>query len=391
MQNLTRLNQSDYIRASNDAGSGESQLARALQQFLDASFDQQVRVIHLEQESTGCRIRQRAHGVLTEQRLDDTTFASDFRDYLQRTLPSPAALPGGLTATLSHRHIDCHLTCHWYPTTQGQVVILKIFHERNIPESLEQTTLDQSCVEQLRQQIKTHSGGLMVICSESEELLCDTYYALLAELTDLENKVISFESAARKHIARINQVQAANDAVMIPDDSSHVFIDWQSVKQQGVLNSLLADYRTAVVFVQSQHLPAAIRQLTDIAFNERQLASNLESMLELAQVRLVCPHCAAAHHPNGSEISQLTSQGIDADSTLNYAPGCSTCDYTGYGEAKSLMAFYPVTDKLRASVETRRNEAVQQVLTASKVISVNDQRRLLISCGQVEFKLSASG
>ncbi|MEM7259051.1 MAG: ATPase, T2SS/T4P/T4SS family [Pseudomonadota bacterium] len=390
MRKTNRLNPPQNISASNDAESAEHDPAAVVQQFLDASLDQQVRVIHLEQESSGCRIRQRANGLLSEQRMPSPTFAGDFRHYLQRTVATHSDESSGFTTQLTHRHVECHLHCSWYDTLRGEVVVLEIFNERNVPEALEQTTLDQTSTQQLRQQINQLSGGVLVVSARSASLLCDLYYPLLGELSGLENKVVSIESAARKSMPRINQV-SVNAELVTPTDASHVFIDWQAVRQRHALDGLLAEYRTAVVFVQSANLPSAIRQLTDVSFSERQLASNLTSLIDIDRVRLICPHCASAHQPSGNEISQLSQQGFDAHSTLNYATGCNTCDHTGFGDTKTLMAIYPVSDKLRRSVESRDSDNMQTALNDGTVVSIDNQRRELISCGQVEFKQTAAG
>ena len=90
----------------------------------------------------------------------------------------------------------------------------------------------------------------MLVSSPSSDLLCDLYYPLLGELTGLEHKVISFETQPKRKISRINQFSPLQHEEL-PDDASHVFIDWQSVRDAELLNHLLSTYHTATVFVQA--------------------------------------------------------------------------------------------------------------------------------------------
>ena len=365
--------------------------ARLWSQFLDDSLHRQVRVIHVEQEDGFCRIRTRAHGLLSEQKLDSATFASDLIQYLQQSLPTATVTDTGLVSHISIGQVECQIECSWYEALRGQVLIIRLHHQRNIPESLEQTTLDPNALMVLRQQLHRKDGGLMIISGRSSELLCDLYYALLGELTALDEKVVSFESAPRKTISRINQV-VSGGLYVVPDDTSHVFIDWQQTRNSELLNGLVSRYQRACLFVQAHSLPDAIRQLSDLSHSERQLATNISTLVEIDRVWLICPHCALAQQPGHLEARLLKENGIDANSTLNYANGCSTCEYTGFSEAKTLIAPYENNDLLRQRIEARAHDQLQSALAGNnKVLTIKQQHQALISAGMIEFKLAASG
>jgi len=391
MHKPLQLDPPSQSSASNDASAVDFDCAALWQRLLDESLKNNVRIVQIEQESDCCRLRISVRGLFTEERLNSPTVASELRRYVQETLPpEPVTEPDKLVSCVSHRGVKCRIECHWYHTVHGDVLVVQIFNERNIPETLEQTSLDQQSILSIRQSLRQQHRSMMLISSKSSELLCDMYYALLGELTSVETTVISFESNARKEIPRISQITERHESSHIPEHTSFVFADWNAVRNAELLNKLLSGYQNTFIFSHADDLPQAIRQLTDTAQCERQLATNLRSLWEFDRVRLICPHCASALLPGKLESRILSEGGIAPDSTLNYASGCEQCDHTGYGQDSTLSAFYDVNDALRELLEKRNTDEIRKALD-SEVPSIEEQRNSLISGGNMEFKFSATG
>lgn len=356
-------------------------------QLLDDAIDQKVRTIHLQQETAFCRVRKRIKGKLDEARVDSPTLISELIAELEKISSSTFGTIDTLTFYVVHRNVECHIVCQSCPTTTGMALTLEINHPTNIPEILEQTTLKAESIDNIRQRLNSHTDGLTIVSSPSCDLLCDLYYPLLGELQTLDSRIVSFESSTRKHIPRVSQISVDHAHGMPVTDADHVFIDWQRSRDTTLLNTLLNQYSTATVFIQATNSASAIRQLTDLAISERQLATNLTTCIELDHAHLICPHCAEAHNPNGSEIRIMEQHRIKANSTLNYAPGCDRCNYTGIGEHRLLLSLCSASDAIRLSVETRSTDAIAKSFdSALKKQSIREQRKRLISAGQMNLQ-----
>lgn len=372
---------------------GDQEYFVAWQQWLDKSIEHKVRTIHIEQEADCCRIRSRADGLLSEQRINNTEFAAGVKRFLEACLSQNIQMAGAekTAACLIHRGVVCHINWHCYQTVSGNVIVIDIYNDRNIPDTLDQTSLDQSTILSVRQLLKQPEGGVVVISSNTEDLLCDVYYALLGELTAFDQKIISLESVNRKNVARINQIVSTKYPSIVASDASFVFVDWHNANDPKLINEILKNYSRTYVFTLAASLPSAIRQLTDIARHERRLATSLSSLVEIGRVRLVCPHCCTAIIPGKVESIVLSRCGITSNSSLNYGFGCQSCDFTGYGDSKILLALYEMNDLLRYQIESRRADEIRASLKSSLVKSIESQRNTLISNGLVEFKFTAAG
>ncbi len=356
--------------------------------LLDQSLKSNLRIAHLEQEADFCRVRARVNGRLTEYRVDSGNVVAELMaEFKSKTARASHRSEASLVFDASRDNVLCHIECFMYSTTTGSALTIQINHPRNIADTLDQTTLSTDSIAKLRMHTSQQREGLTVISSPSVELLCNTYYALLAEYNNLDTKLVSFESSQRKKVARVSHTTAI-DAASIPElDSDHIFIDWHSSSDPELLNALLNVYPTATVFVQAQSSAKATRQLSDIAISERQLATNLTTLIELDHAHMICPHCAEAHDPNGAEIRMMEDHHIVANSALNYAPGCDRCEHTGFGDHRTLMSLCEVTDLLRQTIESRcMSKMTKNLQTILKKDSLAEQRKRLVSAGQMELK-----
>ena len=385
--NLAARASAEPFYARNDESTSSAGL---LAQLLDDAIDQQVRTVHLEQEADFCRVRKRVNGRLDETRFDSPTLVPELLGELAHIRNEPCNSTDTFTTTVRHRRADCHVVCHTFTATTGLVLTIEISHPANIPETLEQTALSAVAIKTLRANLAKKAGGITVVSSPCSDLLCTLYYPLMGEHQHLETKIMSFEFSQRKDIPRVNQITTENPQYTATADADHVFIDWRRSRHTELVNTILEQYVSATIFIQTTDSAHAIRQLTDLAISERQLASNLSHCIALDHAHLVCPHCAEAHTPNKTEIDRMEQLGISADSTLNDAPGCDRCGFTGAGEHRILLSLCEANDKLRQSIESRSAAAISKALASIlKKRSIREQSKALISSGQMSLHSQA--
>ena len=361
---------------------------QVFQDLLNQSLKNNLRITHVEQEADFCRVRSRLRGRLTEYRVDSGDVVVELlAEFNKKADSNPHPSTTSFTFDIRHNNVLCHVECNTYPTANGSALTIQISHDRNIPDTLDQTTLPAESISKLRAHTSQQHNGITVVSSPSTELMCETYYALLSEQQNLETRLVSIESSKRKLIPRVSHTTITDSAELVTLDADHIFIDWRRGSEPQLLNELLNAYPNATLLVKAKDAATAARQLTDIAISERQLATNLTTIIELDHAHMICPHCAEAHNPNGTEIKMMENHRIKANSVLNYAPGCDRCDHTGLGEHRTLMSLCEVNDMLRQAIETRcTSEVTKRLQSMLGKKSLVEQRKHLVSAGQMELR-----
>lgn len=387
-----------HLKAENDdvADSG-LRLVDTLKNAIESGSKE----VHFEQDAQLCRIRQRVNGQLDESRIESATLVAELIQEVHKasavnssTHNRVAANHGDLTIELEVNQENHRLHCTYYPTTSGHNLTLKLSALSYLPETLEQTPLEPSQIQSLRDHFSKNNHGLTLVCSPNIELLQALYYGLLGDTNCVESKIVSLEYHNARDIPRINQLSLAglDNAEQISQlatqHADRLFIDWQCARNKTLIKNVLDNYQSATVFITAQDTNTAISQLTDYALNERQLATNLNALIHLDSIRMVCPHCANSHELNGAEMQWLEGQalGSNSSSVFVYAPGCERCDYSGSQTSAPLMSVCHVDDTMRSAIETRNSatidKAIQQKLGKNAVAR---QIGSLVSNGKVSF------
>jgi general secretion pathway protein E len=145
-----------------------------------------------------------------------------------------------------------------------------------------------------------------------------------------------------------------------------------------VLIGEIRDVETAEIAIQASltgHLvfstlhtndaPGAATRLVDMGVEPYLVSSCLELVAAQRLVRLICRDCK--EELPAEEIKKLKAQyGDDAPDTMFRGRGCRACMGTGYRGRQGVFEMMPITDEIRALVQSRassrdiRKVAVQQ-------------------------------
>ena len=396
------VDNSHLLRQHSKAGNDESASARiSLDAHLQETLESGSTEVHFEQDVEVCRIRRRVNGRLNESRIDSTTLVADLITEVQQLSNGRIAGSslsgedyGEVTLTIYINKIANHLECTYYPTSCGHNLTVNVTGKNSLPESLEQTTLSGTQVQQLRDYFLTSDKGLTLICSSNTKLLQQIYYGLMGESNCVEDRIVSIEHSCTKKIPRINQLnlasidQPGNITRLATKQADRIYIDWRSAKNKTLFTDILENYQQAVVFLEAPNTDEAISRLTDGTINERQLATNLAGIIHLEDIRMVCPHCANSHELNGADMKWLESRslGKNTKNVFVYAPGCERCDYSGSDASKTLLSICEGNDNLRSAIEDRGSAAIKKATAkALGQNAITTQVETLVAKGKVSF------
>ncbi len=380
------------VAENDEIADNRPQLSALVTNAIDAG----VREIHVEQDAGICRIRQRHNGQLDETRIDSANLAIDLIAEirgLNSTSDDPVYGENAFTQRFSIGL--CSLECSYYPTISGHNVSIKIEAASQLPDTLDQTTLDTTQIQALRHLYSKHNAGITLVVGSEISLLQPLYYGLLGELNCVEKKIVSIEHKNVKKLARISQLSLANlpNAELITRLASQyadtTFIDWVCSINTAVMSNLFAHYQSATVFITAESCSQAVAQLSDSAVNEKQLATSLRNIVHLKSSRLVCPHCAHSYELNGQDMQWLENHPLSKHKaqTYTYATGCERCEFSGSRKSQPLLSCYTVDDHMRSAIESRSSTAITK---ASERIqgnhSVNRQHLQLVAQGKVSIE-----
>lgn len=367
-----------------------------LSALITSAVNDGIREIHFEQDAGTCRIRQRKNGQLEETRLNSANLATDLiTEICDLSGHRNDPLYGELAFTQRFGTGQCTLECSYYPTISGQNLSITIEDSGQIPETLDQTSLDTAQIQWLRDLFSKSSTGITLVVGREISLMQSVYYGLLGELNCVEKKIVSIEHKNAKHLARINQLSVASlpNAELITRLATQyadiVFIDWLCSRNAALMSNIFAQYQSATIFVSADSCSQAIAQLSDSALNEKQLATNLKNVVQLKNTRLVCPHCAHAYDINGADMQWLEKHSLSKlkAKAYTYATGCDRCAFSGSIDSQTLVSCYTVDDNMRSAIESRSASAITKASEKMQGShSVSKQHLKLVAEGKVSFE-----
>jgi len=363
------------------------------------------REIHLEQERDLCRLRCRSRGQLDEAKLHTANLVPELIRTFSRLAMQQAgnalsrinqATHGEITFNLLAGGSTYRVEATFYPTSNGSCLTLSLFTSESIPETLDHTTLGKSATEWLREHFAKTPRGITLVCCPNADQLQDIFYASLFELNGIERKTVSIEHAVLKNVSRISQLAQAGQSNALSvirianKHSDNVFVDWQSTQNAQLLSQLLSDNKPLTLFLKTVDAPIGIRSLIDSVIDEKQLARNINTVIELSDVNIICPHCGDNHTLSGRDMTWLEQhsvlRGRKAKESFVFAHGCDRCNYTGSSHTRTLLAFSPVSDSLSVGIESRSCEKIARALYQGQATnSLSHQIETLVRSGKTSF------
>jgi type II secretory ATPase GspE/PulE/Tfp pilus assembly ATPase PilB-like protein len=347
-----------------------------LKSTLQTMISDNTRELHLEEDTDISRVRIRVNGRLTERKIDNPTLASELLASLYKIYRSVGADTsvnedfGELQVPVQIDGKKLDLRINHYKTVAGKSLTLLFGDAASIPDVLEQTDLDPDTKQKLRQHYKAiEAKGITLICSHSTESLRSVFYALLGEVNTVERKIVALQHRNEKGVPRVSQIQTGHllrpaSASMTSHElcavlstgaslSDHVFIDWETTRDPRFAETIQSISQKHTSITLLWHGDAATGLLNLIA-PTNSLRLGLDSIIELQDTGLICPHCAEVYVPGKLDLAHLpaTTTKDDPPESYFYADGCSRCDETGISSMATLSSFATSSDELRQAMES---------------------------------------
>jgi len=331
--------------------------------------------IHFEPFENEYKMRYRIDGVLYEMvpppRHISTAISSRIKvmanlDIAERRLPQD----GRISLTVQGNPVDLRVSV--LPTMFGESVVLRVLDRSQLRLDLEKLGLRQEDINLVRQLIHK-PNGIVIATGPTGCGKTTTLYAAMAELNNIETKLITTEDPIEYDIDGLIQVQMKPDiGLTFAKCLRHILRQDPDV----ILVGEIRDLETAEIAAQSSltgHIvfttlhtndaPGSIARLLDLGIEPFLVTATLEGIIAQRLVRKICENCKTSFKPTEAQLIQLGLRSEDVKGKeFYYGKGCDRCNNTGYRGRTGIFEVMVFNDEIRDLI---MNNASTSILRAA--------------------------
>jgi len=368
-----RGDQSIDLDALKDAAN-DNQVIKLLNLVLLQAIKDRASDIHFEPFENEFKMRYRIDGVLYEMvpppKQLGPAITSRIKvmanlDIAERRLPQD----GRIELTLGGNPVDLRIAV--LPTMWGESVVMRVLDRSNVELSLDRLGLREDDLTTFRRLV-AKPNGIVIVTGPTGSGKTTTLYAALAELNDVETKILTAEDPVEYDIDGLCQCQMNEEVGLTFAKALRSFLRQDP---DIILVGEIRDLETAQIAVQASltgHLvlstlhtndaPSSVIRLLDLGLEAFLLTATIEGIVAQRLVRTVCTQCKEQYTPKEEELLELNLVPEDVRTRkFVRGKGCDRCNGSGYKGRLALFEILTIDDELR---ELIMKEASTNVLRA---------------------------
>lgn len=348
------------------SASDDAPVVRLLQTLFEDAAQVGCSDIHIEPQQDRLQIRFRIDGVLVPQTDVDLKIGPALMvrlklmaglDISEKRLPQD----GRFALKIGDGQIDVRLST--VPLQSGESAVMRLLVQGGGARNLDRAGMPPEMLKRFRA-LSRRSSGLMLVTGPTGSGKTTTLYAALAELNDVDTKIITVEDPVEYRLAGVCQVQVNEKidltfggvlrAVLRQDP--YIILVGEMRDQETASIGLRAAITGHMVF-STLHTRDAIGtpvRLVDMGVPPVMVASALQAVLAQRLLRVNCEICVDAYTPSPQEMEWLKNEagGVPAKATFMKGRGCPRCNNTGYKGRSGIYELLEMNSEL-ASLITR--------------------------------------
>ena len=345
-----------------EAAEGAS-IIRFVNQILTEAIELRATDVHIEPFEESLRVRYRIDGVLQE-----ASVASEVKQFqaaivsrlkiLSKLDIAEKRIPqdGRIKIRIADHEIDVRVSV--IPMLYGEAVVLRLLDRSAVLLGLDKLGMSERDLDTTRM-ILERPHGIILVTGPTGSGKTTSLYAALAQINDVQRKIITIEDPIEYQLHGINQIQVSRKAGLTFASGLRSILRHDP---DVVLVGEIRDAETAEIAIQASltgHLvfstlhtndaPTALTRLVDMGIEPYLVASSLEAVFAQRLVRVICPHCKELL--STSDVTPLRQRFGDVLSgSLYKGQGCTHCQGTGYRGRIGIFEMMVVTDDLRSLI-----------------------------------------
>lgn len=349
---------------------GDNQVIKLLNLVLLQAIRDRASDIHFEPFEHEFKMRYRIDGVLYEMvpppKHLGTAITSRVKvmanlDIAERRLPQD----GRIELTVGGNPVDLRVAI--LPTIYGESCVMRVLDRGNVELSLDRVGFRPDDLENFRGLI-SKPNGIVIVTGPTGSGKTTTLYAALAELNDIETKILTAEDPVEYDIDGLCQVQVNTEVGLTFAKALRSFLRQDP---DVILVGEIRDLETAQIAVQASltgHLvlstlhtndaPSSIIRLVDLGVEPFLLTATIEGIVAQRLVRTLDPKTKEAFVPTEQELMELSLRPADVQGREFYRPGKASGVGGGYKGRMALFEIMTMDDEMRELVMNEASTAV---------------------------------
>ena len=341
----------------------DNQVIKLLNLVLLQAIRDKASDIHFEPFENEFKMRYRIDGVLYEMvpppKHLGTAITSRIKvmanlDIAERRLPQD----GRIELTVAGNPIDLRVAI--LPTMFGESCVMRVLDRSNVELAIDRVGFREDDLETFRGLI-AKPNGIVVVTGPTGSGKTTTLYAALAELNDIERKILTAEDPVEYDIDGLCQVQVNEDVGLTFAKALRSFLRQDP---DVILVGEIRDLETAQIAVQASltgHLvlstlhtndaPSSIIRLVDLGIEPFLLTATIEGVVAQRLVRTIDQTAKEEYQPTEEELMelQLTLEDIRGRKFFRGRPTDSNHG-SGYKGRMALFEIMQMDDEARELV-----------------------------------------
>ncbi|MBX3378219.1 MAG: Flp pilus assembly complex ATPase component TadA [Phycisphaeraceae bacterium] len=341
----------------------DNQVVKLINLVLLQAIKDRASDIHFEPFEDEFKMRYRIDGVLYEMvpppkhlgpAITSRVKVMANLDIAERRLPQD----GRIELTVGGNPVDLRIAV--LPTMHGESVVMRVLDRSNVELSLDRLGLRADDLERVRGLIRK-PNGIVIVTGPTGSGKTTTLYAALAELNDIETKILTAEDPVEYDIDGLCQCQVNEDVGLTFAKCLRSFLRQDP---DIILVGEIRDLETAQIAVQASltgHLvlstlhtndaPSSIIRLLDLGMENFLLTATIEGIIAQRLVRTICPRCKEEYQPSEEELMELALRPEDTRGRKFFrGRGCDNCNKSGYRGRMAIFEILQMDDDLREMV-----------------------------------------
>lgn len=357
----------------------DNQIVKLLNLVLLQAIKDRASDIHLEPFENEFKMRYRIDGVLYEMvpppkhlgpAITSRVKVMANMDIAERRLPQD----GRIELTVAGSPVDLRVAV--LPTMHGESVVMRVLDRSNVQLELARVGLRADDLERFRYLIN-RPNGIVIVTGPTGSGKTTTLYAALAELNDIETKILTAEDPVEYDIDGLCQVQVNDEVGLTFAKALRSFLRQDP---DIILVGEIRDLETAQIAVQASltgHLvlstlhtndaPSSIVRLVDLGIEPFLLTATIEGVVAQRLARTICTKCKESYQPSDEELMELNLTPDKVKGRRFFrGRGCDHCNKSGYRGRMALYEIFSMDDELRelimknASTALLRDHAIKR-------------------------------
>lgn len=255
------------------------------------------------------------------------------------------------------------------PTVFGEKIVIRLLDRSSFLMSKQQLGFTEMNYEKFDNIIhKPH--GIVLVTGPTGSGKTTTLYAVLAELNDETENIITLEDPVEYRLDGINQVQVNPKAgltfagglrsILRQDPNTIMIGEIRDAETAQISIRAAITGHLVISTLHTNDSASTISRLMDMDIEPYLLSNSIIGIVSQRLVRRICENCKEEFDISDSEREILKAYGVH---TLHRGKGCDKCYHTGYKGRIAIHEVLTINNELKSLIEG--HASVNEIKTAA--------------------------